>query len=343
MSPLTDTRFPVIALAGPPKARGYQHGRRFRTEIRALLEDLRRTTDPALWRSAATQIAAAMPLIAEHAPRIAEEIAGLALGSECAEADLLAHIGFEFLAGPSSGCSAMAVAGSGEGAIVAQNWDAPPGEHKRLGLFLHVEGEERRTAILGPVGGLAWVGLNSHGLGLVNNDLLLRDRAPGLPSQIIRRLILETEQVADAEAKLHRLPHMAGRSYVLGDAAGHVAGVEVSATSGIRTLADASIVRHTNHALSDLAEKEDVEALSSVYPSSRERLEMLKATPPPSNVEQVKAVLRSEANGADSVCKRASVREPTETAFSIIMETRARRLHLAMGRPTVQPYSVLVL
>ena len=78
---------------------------------------------------------------------------------------------------------------------------------------------------------------------------MLSSATRGLPSQVVRRLILREKTVGSAVRRLRGLPHMGGRSYLLGDAAGVVAGVEVAAGVGARVNQSESPVLHTNHAV----------------------------------------------------------------------------------------------
>lgn len=120
-----------------------------------------------------------------------------------------------------------------------------------------------------------------HGLALLNNDLMLRSRGPGLPSQIVRRIVLRESNVGTALAALRSLPHMAGRSYLLGDSTGDVAGIEVSASRGVRVNQRMAPVLHTNHALdSDIGGGQDEAALMKSYSSSRHRLQVLQRFAP---------------------------------------------------------------
>lgn len=168
-----------------------------------------------------------------------------------------------------------------KGAILGQNWDAPPEAAKELVLFIHHGPQGFEQAVIASIGGLVWVGCNRHGLALLNNDLMLRSRGPGLPSQIVRRIVLRESNVGTALAALRSLPHMAGRSYLLGDSTGDVAGIEVSASRGVRVNQRMAPVLHTNHALDpDIGGDEDEAALMKTYPSSRHRLEVLQRFAP---------------------------------------------------------------
>ncbi len=337
--------FPIVILEGAPRARGRQHGERFRNEIAAALATLRQEHSPATFAPARGKAEAAWPMILTRAPDIADELQGIAEGSATQLMDVLLRIGFEFFDTPApAGCTAMAVKGP-QGAILGQNWDAPPAAAKELALFIHVGPRGFEQAVIASVGGLAWVGCNRHGLVLLNNDLILSSRAPGLPSQVVRRIVLNETRVENALAAMRSLPHMAGRSYLLGDSAGDVAGIEVSAARGVRVNQRTAPVLHTNHALdSDIRGDEDESALMKTYPSSRHRLQVLQRFAPGiSSVEQLAAVLGNREGAPDSICKDHSESEPTQTAFSIIADCGKRALHVCPGSPAAHAYHPVLL
>jgi isopenicillin-N N-acyltransferase-like protein len=228
---------------------------------------------------------------------------------------------------------------------MAQNWDAPPGVGQELALFIHVGARGFEQAVIASIGGLAWVGCNRHGLALLNTDLMLRSRAPGLPSQVVRRIVLGAQRVDDALAVLGSLPHMAGRFYLLGDAAGAIAGVEVSAARGLRVTRGPGPILHTNHALhSEIREDEDEDALMKTYPSSRHRLDVLRRVAAnASSVDSVVAALENRQGFPDSICKGRSDAEQTQTTFSIIADCGRGILQVCSGSPAEHAYHPILL
>lgn len=331
---------PVVSLHGGPFERGRQHGQRFRAEIAAALAALRRSRDAAAYDAARRQAAAVLPEIERRAPDIAAELAGIAAGADSDPLDVLLRSGFELFGLPAvAGCTAIAAANPG-GALVAQNWDAPASFAPELVLFLHFGPDGFERAIIASLGGLCWVGCNRHGLAFVNNDLMLSTTAPGLPSQVVRRLILQQQSVPAALDLLRAAPHMAGRSYLLGDAAGRVAGVEVAARIGARVNQAGDLVLHTNHALDrDVAADESASDLQSTYPSSRQRYDILRRRlPARPDVAAIAAALSDEEGFPDSIAKAASPGEPSETLFSVIFACGDRALQLCAGSPAHHPF-----
>jgi isopenicillin-N N-acyltransferase-like protein len=263
-----------------------------------------------------------------------------ATGSDSDPIDVLLRSGFELFGVPAiAGCSAIAV-GTPRGALVGQNWDAPVTFAPELALFLHFGPDGFEQAIVASYGALCWVGCNRHGLAFVNNDLMLATTVPGLPSQIVRRLILQERSAPSALELLRALPHMAGRSYLLGDAAGTVAGVEVAAHIGARVNQRGSPILHTNHALDgEVAADESEAELQATYPSSRHRYDVLRrGLPAQLDSAAIAALLADEEGYPDSISKAASPGEPSATLFSVIFECGARSLLLCPGAPAHHPY-----
>lgn len=331
---------PVVALHGTPFERGRQHGSRFRVEIAGVIADARAKHGAASYEAARAEAAATLPVIAQRTPAIAAELNGIAAGAESDPIDVLLRSGFELFGVPAAaGCSAIAV-GTPRGALVAQNWDAPVSFAPELALFLHFGPDGFEQVIIASYGALCWVGCNRHGLAFVNNDLMLATTVAGLPSQVVRRLILQERSVPAALESLQALPHMAGRSYLLGDASGAVAGVEVAARIGARVNRRGSPVLHTNHALDrDIAANESEAELQATYPSSRHRLKVLRRKlPAQPDAAAIAALLADEEGYPDSISKAASAGEPSVTLFSVIFDCGARALQLCTGAPAHHRY-----
>jgi isopenicillin-N N-acyltransferase-like protein len=315
---------PVEVLEGTPHARGLQHGSRYKAFIRDAVH--RQTAGKMLDRgSAEARLGSVWSLVRERAPELAAEIQGIADGSSCHLSEILLHIAFELRDSPAGGCSAIGIAGE-DGAIVGQNWDRPVGETDPLILFLHIGTTGLETAVVASPGGLGWLGCNRMGLALVNNDLLLKSSADGLPSQVIRRMVLAQGTMPGALDIIQQSAHMAGRSYILGDRAGRIAGIEVSA-HGTAVFARQGPVLHTNHLIAKaLPDAEDARRLDETYPSSQHRLAMLQQLATGvTTVDGICRILSNNVGHPDSILKSPSPDEPTETALSAVFDCGAGR------------------
>jgi isopenicillin-N N-acyltransferase-like protein len=188
--------------------------------------------------------------------------------------------------------------------------------------------------------------MNDRGLALVNMDLMLEAGAQGVPSQVVRRIALRSANVQDAAEAIIRLPHMSGRSYLLGDADGQVAGIEVS-VSRVRTLdREADFLTHTNHALHpEMVVMEDIDELNRTYPSSRARFARLTqlAGLSPLTIDRVAAILSDHQGHPDSICKHFSDIEQTSTCLSVIFDCGKKTAHISVGGPCSNPFQAVYL
>lgn len=333
---MVEKGMPVVLLYGSAHERGLQHGSKFAAKITHDLAS-RRQEDPLRWSSARSRAGRSWDLLMSRAPTVAQELIGISEGSKCDLLDVYLHSGFEFISdGTTTGCTAIAVKGQGGGALVAQNWDALPGTEDDLALFVHIDASGFQKAMVSSVGMLGWVGCNRHGLAFVNNDLMLDTAQEGLPSQVVRRLILDEANLRGAFDVLNSVPHMGGRAYVIGDQTGQVGVVEVSPKGGQATIEGLTVL-HTNHAISDLVAYENKEALETTYPSSAQRLRALTSLAEKAEV-RLEDILRDRRGAPDSICKSPSIGEPTQTAFSIIIDCTRRHIKLCRGKPSEQFY-----
>lgn len=342
--PMAEQReIPIVRLNGTPFERGRQHGRLFADAIVSAIDRNKAQRGAKRWAEAKVRAERSWPHLTAIAEDIAQEICGIADGSGCPIMDIYLHSGFEFFLKPApSGCSALA-ASRPEGALLGQNWDAPDGTEEDLVFFLHCDEGRPEIAVVASVGMLGWVGSNRHGLALVNNDLLLDRSEHGIPSQVTRRLLLKQKDVPSAIDSLRSLPPMSGRCYLMGDATGRIAAVELSPAAGLGRL-EAPVICHTNHALESAVQAfEDRSAQERIYPSTRQRLSIMKGWSAAFHTPaDVATLLRSRAGAPDSISKSLSAREPTQTTFSVVFDCADKTVRLCRGRPSESDYVEII-
>ncbi|EJL56636.1 putative choloylglycine hydrolase [Rhizobium sp. CF122] len=328
---------PVITLRGSPKERGRQHGMQLRAMILEAFTDLRRSSDDASWNLAQARAAVCADRLSRIAPDLVAELDGIAEATELSALDVCLLSAFEYFGEGQTGCTSVGLV-QRDGALIAQNWDAPACTERHLAVFIH-EGAKSLVTIAS-AGTLGWVGMNGHGLALVNNDLILDTSQQGLPSLVIRRMMLEQKCVDGAIAVLRLHPHMTGRCFLIGDADGGLRAVEVGPSVGVTDRAVRTVV-HTNHPLFPKpAMWENVEEVARHYPSSRSRLRAARRFSL-RDINDLAALLRDRSGAPDAICKSPSVREPTATAFSVIFDCGRREAMVAIGRPDQTDYRVI--
>lgn len=271
---------------------------------------------------------------------ISDELGGIAQGSGCSLNEIALLNAFEAFGTAEQselgGCTALA-ASSGQGVLLAQNWDANPSLAANLSVQVHREAGHPAFVVLASPGGLGWIGMNDAGLALTNCDLITKATRLGVPSQAVRRLVLRERSVEGAAEVLSSVPAVGGRCYSIGDAHGRCMSFELAAEEAEPVVvADHAPAAHTNHALSPrIARWENRDLISKVYPSTHPRAEraqhLLEAGD--ADAGSLRDVLADHQGQPSSLCRHPAPEEPTQTAASVVFDCRARTASIAVGRP----------
>jgi isopenicillin-N N-acyltransferase-like protein len=342
----------MLTLTGTSRERGRQHGESRREAIRRRVEEA--VLVPAA--GAGHRGGAGVDLLAgpwlrairDAAPDVVDEIHGIAEASGSSNAEIVVLNAFEAFEVVDQvelgGCTAVAFARAG-GSIVAQNWDANPDLGSTVEVQRHEFADGRRLALLASPGGLGWIGMNDAGLALVTNDLVTRGRRVGVPSQVMRRMVLAKSTVAAAVSVLRRHPSVGGRTYLLGDAPGHVAAVELACEAEAPAVLGASTtLAHTNHAIdSGIRRWEAADLVERIYPSTRARFTRASALAASGGAATVPAILADHDGYPASVCHHEGSGEPTHTAASAIFDCERRVASFAIGNPCTNSYVEVTL
>jgi predicted choloylglycine hydrolase len=253
---------PFIRATGEPFEVGYRHGAARAAALRAFLDDgLARISKLA---PAPVSLPALRPVLADYdaritaaAPRLSEEISGLAKGAGISrdEAVLLQVrreiIGYQRVPVPSRGdCTTYASLSAGPGGepVLAQTVDLNGDLDDQIAVLdMGLSGSGRRALLLSFGGLLGYLGVNSDGLAIGLNLVLGGEWGPGLPPYLAIRYLLDNAGcVADALEILAGLPLASSRSLTLCDSMSAVC-VELL-DAEVRFVETAELV-HTNHFL----------------------------------------------------------------------------------------------
>lgn len=326
---------------GTPYERGTQHGTQLAQLIR---ERVHRSIPASLDASQRVQLAEPWLKASEALdPELVSEMAGIAEGSDTKLEEVVLLNAFEaFDQDPTvarGGCTAVAVS-TEDGVVLAQNWDADEQLAIGLAVHLHRPADGLGVAVLASPGGLGWIGMNECGLALVNNDLLGGPAVPGSPSQVNRRVLLKQSDVSSALRAAGAMKHPALRSYMLADATGAVAGIEVIPQSPPATVDfSPNGMVHANHAVTPAAQTvESRELQERVYPSSVQRAhraaDLLDESRGDADPHRRVRQLLCDHDGLPlSICRHESAAEETVSAASVVFDCRAGRAEFYLGPP----------
>ena len=335
-------RLVEVTVGGEPEALGAAHGEGLRDVIAEVyawrMGEIVAATGEAeedvLARAARYRAAAD-----RGAPDLVREVHGIGRGSGLGfERAFFLQVATEVSLEPvggaasgSAGCSAIGIAGNPGGPVVAQNWDQPAASAgKQVVLRLRPTGKPEILQFA-HAGVLGYIGLNDRGLGHVGNQLYtsLPGRVDGLTQYFVNRRLLEFDDLPSALAWLTATPVASTCNYLIGDASGALADIELG--GGRATIqAQGPALSHTNHYL--LAPFFATDTHRDVLPDSPARLASLRAGA--IGVES----LRDHTGHPTSVCRHEDPPGLT-TRASIALRLAAREIAAAAGPPCVTPYA----
>jgi isopenicillin-N N-acyltransferase-like protein len=347
----TPARYREITVSGPPFALGCQLGEAAREEVRGFaaiaLDRVNKTVR--ISRAKAMEIAAAtLPWVEAYDPAMLEELRGVAHGSGVPLEELvLLQIRNQLQPEKDAGCTSFALAPQprAHGSVVGQNWDNDPA----LDPFTVVltRKPEGKPALLNvtQAGLIAYIGLNSEGIGLCMNTLPAPSRPLGVPHYFTVRGIFEATSLEGAVEAVARAQRAIPANIILATPQGP-ADLEVTVDQ-VHLLRDqgGGLVTHTNHCVHP-----ELVPINASFPEliqsgpRKERIDLLlKSAGGPLGIEALKQALRDHQGYPCSICRHPNdhpVNGFWVSVFSVIIEADAGRLHLSRGNPCTQPYEV---
>jgi isopenicillin-N N-acyltransferase like protein len=352
---------PLIKVRGDPYRRGLEHGRACGDLIRrypnvllevARLEAKWRALKVDLLPSRAELIAGAMrflPALEAFAPHLVEEIRGIADGARLPFAEvLLVNVRAEVMGATDSEslCTAFALGRSAtvDGTILAgQNLDQHP-LNRDLLVVLHVEPERGPSIVMCTFAGLVgYPGINSAGVSFFQNALSTRAwRASGMPHYLLKRVLLEQQDLAGCLAVAGAAQVCSSTNYVLMDGGGRLVDAELTPDGMALVEAEDDIVVHANHFVSPALTSQD--ALRQGMPDSPSRhsrlLQLLRERRGRIGIADLKSALADHVDNPTGVCRH---QPEVQTIASIIAEPDQGRLHVAAGHPCKEPFTTFQL
>ncbi|WP_160120322.1 C45 family autoproteolytic acyltransferase/hydolase [Rhodovarius lipocyclicus] len=261
--------FPLLELHGAPEARGRLYGQLAKDRVHKSLGHYgAQLKGNGLDAEGVRAMARAfIPRIEAFEPDYVAEMRGIAEGANVELADIvLVNCRTEVLqlakraAKPAEpdGCTGAIIMpeASADGALIhGQNWDWKS-ECAETGVVLRIRREDGPDILtFVEAGGLARCGLNGAGVAVTANYLESdRDyRQEGIPLSLLRRKILEQEQVALAFRAIYCTPKSASNNLMLSHASGFGIDVECAPDESFPLEPEGGLLVHSNHWLSQVA------------------------------------------------------------------------------------------
>jgi isopenicillin-N N-acyltransferase-like protein len=246
------TRYREIEVSGPPRELGRQIGEAAGEEIRGFCEiALERVnlTMRVSRRSAMDLARECIPLAERYSPAMVEELRGTAEAARVTLEDLmLLQVRNQLQPERDAGCTSLSLGGPiRSGRIVAQNWDNDPALDAFTVVLTRRPVGQPALMTLTQAGPIAYIGLNSAGIGLCLNTLPAPSRRLGVPHYFTVRGILEADTLDAAAAAIRRAERAIPANVMLSTPQGP-ADLEIT-LDDVKVLRDQGDgrVTHTNH------------------------------------------------------------------------------------------------
>jgi isopenicillin-N N-acyltransferase-like protein len=353
----------LIDVAGPAYERGRQHGRaagdlirRYPDVLRRILGTEGRLRDPnsgpreLIDRELEERALRFLPLFEEFAPEQVAEIRGIADGAEipfgmALLVNVRAEIGvFDKLAREAAGCTAFAAGPASTadgGVLIGQNQD----QSRLMGelvVILRVEPERGPRILTATFAGLiGYGGINSAGVGLMQNSLANSVWRFGLPHYPLKRAFLEQQDVAGCLRLLDRARLGSCANYVLCDRE-QVVDVETTPDGYAILPGRDGWVSHTNNFLDPTlaADERLLAALPDSAPRCARMDRLVAERRGRIRLDDAKGWLSDHDGHPVSICRHPTSDSPTAmtSIYSVICEADKGLLHVTVGNPCQNPY-----
>jgi len=348
----------VVFAAGGPRERGRSYGAAARDRVHgtvALYEGIFEAYAGLRWPQVRDRAGRFVEAIDAYEVEILPEIEGIAEGAGLEAEDVLAaNLRTEIMFGLDTRprqaalkeCTALGVGGSAP--LVAQTWDWKPGARETVVLLACAPHRGPGFVTMVEAGLLAKCGMNDAGIGLATNALQSSlDRGePGVPFHAILRRVLMSASFEEAREAIVGGPRASSANYLIGDATGQVADLEVI-PGGSDGVYEPEVAVHANHFLRPSPRPfKDVGRLDGEDSLQRQARGQDALAGGIGSVAQMQQALASHDGAPMSVCAHGGDPDPVMdyvTVAAMVADLGSGVLHAAEGNPCTQPFETFVL
>ena len=354
--------FPVIQLKGNPHDIGLTHGRALAGAIKKNLDlyySMVRGLNGLSPQQCLGHAARYLESMRADAPFLLEEMEGIASGAEVSLEDIMfLNARSEIMsvapvkrARPGE-CTAFGLMGERTttgNPVLAQNWDWHERVQGTCAVFIVKPANGSRAMYLAEAGQVGKIGLNEFGVGVLLNILFADEEVQyGLPVHVLLRLILGCRETAEAVAVVKSARRAGSSHFLIGDANGHITGLELTPTRVGEIEPDNGIIVHTNHYfISSLTQKDlGLDLFKDTTPRFNRASAILSGRKK-WDLPDLSEIFTNHDDGLPSICRHLNSSEPEHlriiTIAGCILDLHRRRMMVSFGQPCVAPYQEIAL
>lgn len=233
--------------------------------------------------------------------------------------------------------------------ILAQNWDWYKGVHKTCAVFRIKPTDGARALYLAEAGQLGKIGVNEYGVGVLLNILFADEKVRhGLPVHVLLRLILNSRETAEAVNLVKGARRAGGSHLLVGDARGHIAGLELTPTEVGVIKPKNGVLLHTNHyCIPKLAQRDIGRNLLTDTIPRFDRAAALISTNRAWGIDNFTKIFTNHEDGPSSICRHLNLSAPEFlhiiTIAGCIIDLSQRKMLISFGQPCRAPYFEIAL
>lgn len=341
------TKLPEITALGGPRDLGLQHGRAARDLIRSAYATRMRRACQGFEEATVLQRAMAyQPYVEMYSPELIDEIAGIADGAGVSfEAVFFLQVATELEleatacdTAVTDGCSSLGAVDPVAGPFIGQNWDQPHGTYETQIILRLIPVSGPSLMMFTRAGVVGYIGVNSAGVGHVNNQLYASS-PPGLTGYFITRKFLGFESAEDAVSWLQEVKIGSSGNYLLGDARGTLVDVELGNGQVAKIVKPIQI--HTNHYLTKRQWPDD--RASDRLPDSYDRYDrLMELFGSRGTYGSAVAALKDHGAYPKSICRHED-NKGLSTVASVLIKLRTKQILICRGNPCGGAYTPYTL
>lgn len=377
--------FPQVTLSGNPYERGRYYGQEAAGMIRhsvscyALVFAYSCGLD---WQTAQEQARRFLPALANYTPDLLAEMEGIAAGSGCNLAEIVALnartelLGYHYtpprhpnytqaqqrnlsygvpqpvVPTECTALLAQPAATGREQTLLAQTWDWLAMQNEGC-VVLRVAAYENQPALLTmtEAGMVGKIGLNSAGLAV--GLTLLRSETDGeqsgLPIHVFLRYALQQPSVQAVRELAQNVRFAATSSIPLADSSGDVACLEVSPAGVEELQPEAGLLVHTNHCLSPVTQQNErpIPETSTTHQRYQQAETLAQHHHGRLDPAAMMAILCDRTHAPNSICRSPDLTlhlaEQAQTVAGLVLDVNERVMYLAPGQPDQTDFTPLTI
>ena len=260
---------PLVFIKGCPEERGFQHGKKLRQQINQVIQfyqQIFHKNQEDIFREAEYF----KGKIKEYNCEYAREIEALAEGAKVNPLWIYAlNSRTEILAYYPVECTSIYFQKTG---ILGQNWDWAKALEDLIVLMKIQFPNGHKILMLTEPGIIGKIGMNSRGLGVCLNLLMINKKLTGVPIHILLRSVLDSPTITDAQNLLKKAGLGRASNILIGTGTGECLNIEFAGDQLFYLSPENQVLIHTNHILAH-----PINPKSGIFYGSYVRLETIKA------------------------------------------------------------------